>query len=106
MKVGQTDHRAIIDKLYHPKKISWTVDLQEFKKVLMVDTVKTYDNYAAFKRKVLDISQKEINELTDINIYFEPIRKGRKTIKLKICIISKQPEAKRISEIKNNELLK
>lgn len=106
MKVGQTDHRAIIDKLYHPQKISWTVDLQEFKKVLMVDTVKTYDNYAAFKRKVLDISQKEINELTDINIYFEPIRKGRKTIKLKICIISKQPEAKRISEIKNNELLK
>ena len=103
MKVGQTDHREQIEKSYKPKKISWTVDLEEFKKLLMVDTVKSYDRYPSFRQKVLDVAQKEINELTDINVYFEPITKGRKVIKLKIDIVAKLPMEKRLAKCKNDE---
>lgn len=105
MKIGQTDHRDWQAKAYQPKKISWTVELDEFKKLLMVENIKTYENYAGFKRKVLDVAQKEINELTDISVYFEPIRKGRKTVKIKIDIISKKPIEQRIATAKNEELL-
>lgn len=105
MKVGQTDHRQWIDKAYKPYKISWTVELEEFKKLLMVEKIKTYENYAGFKRKVLDVAQKEINELTDISVYFEPIKKGRKVVKLKIDMIAKLPLEKNLVSVKNDEML-
>jgi plasmid replication initiation protein len=105
MKVGQTDHRNNIDKAHSPKKISWIVDLDEFKKLLMIENQKSYNNFAEFKRRVLVPSQKEINELTDISVYFEPITKGRKTIKLKIDIVSKLPMDKWLADKKNDEML-
>jgi plasmid replication initiation protein len=55
----------------------------------MVDEVKSYKNFADFKKRVLDKAQEEINELTDLNIYFEPILKGRKTVKVKFRIEQK-----------------
>lgn len=105
MKVGQTDRRKPSEKSYKPKKISWTVELEEFKKLLMVDTVKSYARYPSFRQKVLDVAQKEINELTDINVYFEQITKGRKVIKLKIDIVAKLPMEKMLTSCHNNELL-
>lgn len=92
---GQTDN----------KKVSWTINLDELKKQLMVDTIKSYSNYAEFKRKILEVAQKEINELTDISIYFEPITKGRKTEKVKFTIIMKSPMERYIANNKNDELL-
>ena len=92
---GQTDN----------KKVSWTINLDELKKKLMVDTIKSYSNYAEFKRKILEVAQKEINELTDISIYFEPITKGRKTEKVKFTIIMKSPMERYIANNKNDELL-
>ena len=86
-------------------KISWTVNLNELKQKLMVDSIKSYSNYAEFKRKVLEVAQKEINELTDISIYFEPITKGRKTEKVKFTIIMKSPMERYIANNKNDELL-
>ena len=91
MKVGQTDRREWKEKTYKPKKISWIVELEELKKLLMVDTIKSYENYKNMRIKVLEPAQKEINELTDINVYFEPITKGRKVVKLKIDMLSKRP---------------
>ena len=105
MKVGQTDRRKPSEKSYKPKKISWTVELEEFKKLLMVDTVKSYARYPSFRQKVLDVAQKEINELTDINVYFEQITKGRKVIKLKIDIVAKLPMEKMLTSCHNDELL-
>lgn len=105
MKVGQTDHREKLEKAYKPKKISWTVDLEEFKKLLMVDTIKSYENYKNLRIKVLEVAQKEINELTDINIYFEPIKKGRKVVKIKIDMIDKLPLEKNMIAYRNDELL-
>ena len=68
----------------------------------MVDTVKSYARYPSFRQKVLDVAQKEINELTDINVYFEQITK---VIKLKIDIVAKLPMEKMLTSCHNDELL-
>lgn len=87
------------------KKISWTIELDELKHKLMVENVKSYENYKDFRKKVLEVSQKEINELTDISIYFEPVTKGRKTEKVKFTITMKSPMERYITNNKNDELL-
>ena len=95
MKNGKTDY----------KKTFWTIDLMELKQRLMVENVKSYINFNLFKTKVLEIAQKEINELTDISIYFEPITKGRKTEKVKFTIVTKLPIERYKAIAKNDELL-
>lgn len=66
-----------------------TFEIDELKRLLMVDNVKSYKDFSLFRTKVLEKAQEEINELTDLNIYFEPILKGRKTVKVKFRIESK-----------------
>lgn len=68
---------------------SKTFDLDELKRLLGVESVKSYDRFPSFRQKVLEVAQREINELTDINIYFEPITKGRKVVKVKFRIEQK-----------------
>lgn len=68
---------------------SKTFDVDELKHLLGVEDVKSYDRFPDFRRKVLEKAQEEINELTDINISFEPITKGRKVIKIKFHIDQK-----------------
>lgn len=68
---------------------SKTFEIDELKHLLMVDEVKSYENFKDFRRKVLEVAQREINELTDINVYFEPITKGRKVIKVRFHIEQK-----------------
>lgn len=70
---------------------SKTFDLDELKRLLMVENVKSYKNFNLFKTNVLEKAQEEINELTDIDIHFEPITKGRKVIKVKFRIDTKNP---------------
>lgn len=70
---------------------SKTFDLDELKRLLGVESVKSYDRFPSFRQKVLEVAQREINELTDINIYFEPITKGRKVVKVKFRIEQKDP---------------
>lgn len=70
---------------------SKTFDIDELKRLLMVENVKSYINFKDFRKYVLEKAQEEINELTDINIHFEPITKGRKVIKVKFRIDTKNP---------------
>jgi len=105
MKIGQTDQRTVAEKGKEPKSVLWTIDLDELKKKLIVDGIKSYENYKDFRKKVLEIAQKEINELTDMNFYFEPILKGRKTVKIKFTITSKTTIDKYITDMKNDEKL-
>jgi plasmid replication initiation protein len=58
-------------------------EIDELKRLLMVENVKSYGNFKDFRTNVLEIAQGEINELTDITVSFEPILKGRKTVKVK-----------------------
>jgi Protein involved in initiation of plasmid replication len=63
-----------------------TFEVDDLKRLLMVEDVKSYKNFKDFRIYVLEKAQTEINELTDLNIYFEPITKGRKVIKVKFRI--------------------
>ena len=105
MKIGQTDHRTRVEKGNTPKSISWTIDLDELKKQLMADGIKSYVNYKDFRKYVLEMAQKEINEMTDINFYFEPVLKGRKTVKVEFTITSKTTLEKYLVDSRNNEEL-
>ena len=64
-------------------------ELNELKELLMVEHVKSYVNYKDFRVKVLEKAQTEINELTDINIEFEPIKTGRKVTSITFIIEEK-----------------
>ena len=105
MKIGQTDHRSKLEKSYEPKMITWIIDLDELKRLLMVDTVKSYSNFKDFRKYVLEKAQREINELTDMNIYFEPITKGKKVVKLQIDMIAKVPSESQKAIMLNEKLL-
>lgn len=54
--------------------------IDDLKEKLMVQDVKSYDNFKDFRRKVIEVAVEEINELTDLQITWEPERKGRKIV--------------------------
>ena len=84
---------------------SKTFEVDELKRLLMVEDVKSYDRFPDFRRKVLEKAQKEINELTDLNIYYEPITKGRKVVKVKFRIEQKNPMERMLAGATANDRL-
>lgn len=70
---------------------SKTFEIDELKRLLGVENIKSYKEYAPFRQKVLEKAQEEINGQTDLNIYFEPITKGRKVVKVRFKIDVKNP---------------
>lgn len=82
-----------------------TFEVDELKRLLMVENVKSYKEFAPFRQKVLEKAQEEINELTDLNIYFEQITKGRKVIKIKFRIEQKNPIEKMLAGAIANDRL-
>jgi plasmid replication initiation protein len=84
---------------------SRTFDIDELKRLLMVDDVKSYKDFSLFRTKVLEIAQREINELTDITIYFETITKGRKVVKVKFKIIQKDAMERMLAGATANDRL-
>lgn len=82
-----------------------TFDIDELKKLLGVEEVKSYYRFPDFRRKVLEKAQEEINELTDLNIYFEPITKGRKVIRVKFKIEQKNPIQRMLAGATANDRL-
>ena len=105
MKIGQIDRRKAAEKDIAPHETYWTVELDELKKRLMTENVKSYSNFNLFKTKVLVIAQKEINELTDIKISFEPITQGRKVVQIRFKICRKAMKERLAAEHKNDLLL-
>lgn len=80
-------------------------DIDELKQLLMVDTVKSYKDFSLFRKKVLEIATHEINELTDITINYEPIKKGNKVIKIKFVIEQKNPMERLLAGATANDRL-
>lgn len=76
---------------------SKTFDIDELKRLLMVEDVKSYKDFSLFRTYVLEVAEREINELTDITISFEPITQGRKVVKVRFTIKEKAPIEKAIS---------
>ncbi len=63
-------------------------DLDEMKKILSCEH---YNRFPDFRRKVLDMAEKEINKYSDIRVSWEPITKGRKVTAVKFEIQKKSP---------------
>jgi plasmid replication initiation protein len=63
----------------------WRVDnLDILRKKLQCP--KSYEKYSFFRRKVLDMAMKEINNYSDINFAYEEIKTGRKVTSIKFYI--------------------
>lgn len=56
-----------------------TFDLDELKEQI---AAQRYVNFKDFRRKVLEVATKEINLYTDIEVQWQPIKKGKKVIML------------------------
>lgn len=82
-----------------------TFDLEELKRLLEVENVKSYVRFPDFRRKVLEKAQEEINELTDLNISYKPITKGKKVIKIEFQIDIKSPIDRAIAGATANDRL-
>ncbi|MRB31447.1 RepB family plasmid replication initiator protein, partial [Bacillus thuringiensis] len=52
--------------------------------------INLYPNYTNFKQRVLNPSQKELNQKTDISFEFEEIKSGRKVKKIRFIIRSQK----------------
>lgn len=63
----------------------WDMPLEELKQLLNC-TADTYTEYKRFNDLVLKKCQKEINEKTDINFTYEPMKKGRKVMAIQFII--------------------
>lgn len=95
--------------------VEWIIELDELRHLLMLDVETVDENgetippkltrFPDFRRKVLEIAQKEINELSDIKFFFEPIKKGKKVVKLRFMIMQKDNIERLVSQVKNRELL-
>ena len=75
------------------------IEIEDLKEIL--DIEEKYKKYNDFKKKVLEIAEREINEKTDINISFEEIKTGRKVSAIRFLISAK----KEIKAIKNKEII-
>lgn len=64
--------------------------IDEFKKMLSVENVKSYSNFKDFRKRVLEVAENEINDMTDLNIKFEPKTKGRKVVAVEMFIQEKK----------------
>lgn len=64
------------------KRHSITFDLDELKQKLAAP----YSRFPDFRRKVLEIATKEINQYTDIEISWNPIKKGRKVERIEFIL--------------------
>ena len=80
---------------------SKTFDIDDLKAQLFAP----YTNFKDFRRKVLEVATKEINEYTDIEITWEPIAKGRKVVKVEFTIKKMDTMQRSINAAKANEQL-
>ena len=56
--------------MYEYRKIV-SVSVDRLKKFLMIDKIKSYDNFGVFKQQVLSVAINEINKYSDITITYE-----------------------------------
>ena len=68
-------NRSKAKKRKNPVSYEWVIDINDLKRRLMVDNVKSYqrDN-SVFKRKVLEPAKAEINDFSDI-LFDSPVSK-------------------------------
>lgn len=76
-------------------------NLEELKKFLGVE--KQYDRYYNLKKRILLVTQKEINEKTDISFEFEEIKEGRSIKAIRFYINTNKTKNKALGEVRVTE---
>ena len=79
-----------------------TYKIEELKKFLGVEN--EYDRFYDFKRRILLVTQKEINEKTDISFEFEELKEGRSIKALKFYIHAKKSLDKKKPNVAASEI--
>ena len=83
---------------FKQKQYSHTFDIESLKAQLNAP----YHNFKDFRRKVLEISTREINLYTDLEISWEPITAGRKVVEVRFDI-QQRDSFGRLETIANTE---
>lgn len=83
---------------------SKTYTLSELRTLLMIPDNELV-RYPDFRRRVLEYAQEEINKYTDLNITFEPIKKGKKIIKIQLIIKKKTSIENFLTNRLSNDIL-
>lgn len=78
----------------------WEFDIDDLKRKLDCEN---YDRYPDFKRKVLDMAQREINACSDLNVTYEPIKDGHRYAKIAFTIKLKQGVEQSLATMVNIE---
>lgn len=68
----------------------WQVGLKDLRRIIGANE-KSYDNYSAFRTRVIDLSLRQINEHTNLEVAYEPILRGRAVIAIEFRIKTKTP---------------
>ncbi len=72
------------------RPFGWTVSVAELREMLGA-TAASYDVFKDFNKHVLQKAVKEINEITDITVTTENIRKGKSVVSIKFNVAEKLP---------------
>lgn len=64
-------------------KTNQIIPLKDFREYIGA-TEKSYDKMSIFTKRILEVAKKEINELSDINLTIEKIKKGRNITHIKL----------------------
>lgn len=75
------------------------ITLDELRSTLGILELKAYVAYGSINKRILAISEREINEKTDITISYEEIKKSRKVIAVKFKIAKKQTQEEQAKEM-------
>lgn len=72
--------------------------MKQIKKAKKPGTSTKYKEFPAFRRRVIEPSIEEINLLTDINVKYEFVRRGRKVVAVTFMIAEKSDEEKKAAQ--------
>ena len=73
-----------------------TFDIHELKQLLSADN---YTRFPDFKRKVLDIALRELNDLSDLTVTYEIIKEGRRYAKIEFSMRVKKELKERLKTL-------
>ena len=74
-------------KSYQKNNYEWFFDIEQLRKQLNCEQ---YVDFYDLRRRVLEPAVAEINEFTDIKIAWEPVRQGRKVVRVSFYMVGKR----------------
>jgi plasmid replication initiation protein len=81
----------------------WRIALKDLRQLIGAHE-KSYNNYSAFRTRVIDLSLRQINEHTNLSVMYEPVMQGRAVVGIEFKIQSKIPPEELEKETKKAEM--